>query len=252
MNQKYKDDIIMILRDIGKDAGVIIAFSTVFIGSICFLNHYKEGIFVSVFISLLLSSWALLPLIVAFIVELLFSLIFFTSQHLSTSMKPKNVTLMALLVVVSAFLLHLIIYQIDSDSMITYIIPELIYMTLFLVPLYIHSSSKRILYLIVSLMLFCSLVSIVFLLPLIILWTTLFIILRYKNIPVNKTKLVLINILLIQSLDLSLISSLQDIGSEEKLIIGLIVVLYKIVVLYFRYKKYKDKLFFIRNFISKQ
>ena len=167
-------------------------------------------------------------------------------------MKPKNVTLMALLVVVSAFLLHLIIYQIDSDSMITYIIPELIYMTLFLVPLYIHSSSKRILYLIVSLMLFCSLVSIVFQLPLIILWTTLFIILRYKNIPVNKTKLVLFNILLIQSLDLSLISSLQDIGSEEKLIIGLIVVLYKIVVLYFRYKKYKDKLFFIRNFISKQ
>ena len=34
MNQKYKDDIIMILRDIGKDAGVIIAFSTVFLGSI--------------------------------------------------------------------------------------------------------------------------------------------------------------------------------------------------------------------------
>lgn len=65
----------------------------------------------------------------------------------------------------------------------------------------------------------------------------MFIVLSYKNILVNKSKLIIINILLIQTLDFFFILSL--IG--EMLIASLVAIgIYKAVVLFFRYWKYNE------------
>lgn len=65
----------------------------------------------------------------------------------------------------------------------------------------------------------------------------MFIVLSYKNILVNKSKLIIINILLIQTLDFFFILSLIS----EMLIASLVAIgIYKAVVLFFRYRKYNE------------
>ena len=71
----------------------------------------------------------------------------------------------------------------------------------------------------------------------VVLFALVFILLFYKNISVNKLKLIIINLLLIQTLDFFFTLSLLD---ELSIVPLIAIVVYKVVVLFFRYRKYND------------
>lgn len=251
MNPKYKDDIKMILRDIGKDAGGIIAFVAIVMGVIGVVNNSKDfdpivDIFVN-FPFFAFSSGFFLILFVgrSVICEIIFSAIIYVFLDLIKSTKLLTVFIMVLLVMICAYFLRLYFYV--KDPIITAIFIDFIFMLVFFVPLYINRPKKSIFFTIVSFVVIgaCLLAgrisrasTMINFLP-VVVFALLFIVLFYKNISVNKSNLVMINLLLIQTIDFFFILSLKG---EEVPIVSLVVIgIYKAVVLFFRYKKYREK-----------
>lgn len=249
MNQKYKDDIIMILRDIGKDAGVIIAFIAIVMGVIGAVNNSKDfdpifDIFVNFPIFAFLAGFFNFLFVARSVIcEIIFSAIFFVFLYLIKSTKLLTVFIMVLFVLICAYLLRLYFYV--KEPILTAIVIDFLFMLVFLVPLYIYRPKKSIFFTIVSFVVIgaCLLAGrinrtfiMIDFLP-VVLFALVFILLFYKNISVNKLKLIIINLLLIQTLDFFFTLSLLD---ELSIVPLIAIVVYKVVVLFFRYRKYND------------
>ena len=250
MNQKYKDDIIIVLRDIGKDAGVIIAFIAIVMGVIGAVNNSKDfdpifDIFVNLPIFAFLAGFFNFLFVARSVIcEIIFSAIFFVFLYLIKSTKLLTVFIMALLVMICAYLLRKYFYV--EDSIITAIFIDFIFMLVFFVPLYIYRPKKYILFTIISFVvigacLLAGRISRTFIminyLP-IVVFALLFIVFFYKKILVDNSKLIIINLLLIQTIDFFFILSLK--GEEVPIVSFIAIGIYKMVVLLFRYRKYKE------------
>lgn len=242
-------DLKIIMCDISKDAGVIILLYSIGMGVCGFVNNLKDdNIIFDLFVSLpffIFSAgcFSLLYVLKCIMCEFFFTAIIIVFFHLIKSTKFLMVFTMVLLVMICAYLLRLYFYV--EDPIITAIVIDFLFMVVFFVPLYIYRPKKSIFFTIVSFVVIgaCLLavrINRTFIminyLPVVLL-ALVFIGLFYKNISVNKSKLIIINILLIQTLDFFFILSL--IG--EMLIASLVAIgIYKAVVLFFRYRKYNE------------
>lgn len=249
MNQKYKDDIKMIMRDIFKDASGIIAFIAIVMGGIGVFSNSKDfDSIVDIFVNLPLltfSSGFFIFLFVArsVICEIIFLAIIFVFLYLIKSTKSLTVFIMVLFVMICAYLLSSFFYV--KEPILTAIVIDFLFMLVFFVPLYIFRPKKSIFFTILSFVVIgaCLLAGrinrtfiMINYLP-VVLFALVFIWLFYKNISVDNLKLIIINLLLIQTLDFFFTLSLID---ELSIVPLIAIVVYKVVVLFFRYRKYND------------
>lgn len=243
MSQKYNDDIKMILRDIGKDAGVIIVFIALVCsigGAVCTDSHGLFWFLVSPF----LAFWDFRFQFFCFICEFLFAVEFWLSLYLNRFTNLKSTLITTLLIFTNTYLL--ILYYYEIKCVIVGIALVLLFMSIFFVPLYINNSPKSTLFTIGLIVVVCACLfangTISYELPIlnyipVFLFTIMFIVLSYKNRLVDKSKLIILELLFIQTLDIFFILSLID---EVHYALLIPIGIYKIVVLFFRYRKYKD------------
>lgn len=244
MNQKYKDDIKIVLRDIGKDAAVIIAFIALVCsigGAVCADSNELFWFFVGP----LYAFWEFRFQFLCFAYEFLFVVVFWLSLYLNNRLTNlKAILITTLLIFTIKYLL--ILYYVEIRYIVVGVALELLFMSIFLVPLYINKPPKSTLFAIGLIVVVCACLfangTISYELPIlnyipVFLFTIMFIVLSYKNRLVDKSKLIIIELLLIQTLDIFILLSLID---EVHYALLIPIGIYKIGVLFFRYKKYNE------------
>ena len=245
MNQKYKDDIKIVLRDIGKDAAVIITFIAITVsiyGAVC---SDSDNLFWALF-GPLLAFWEFRFQFSCFLYEFLFAIVFLLPLYLNNRLTNlKTLLITALLIFSNTYLLIFFCHEIRY--VITSVALELLFMSIFFVPLYINKPPKSTLFAIGLIIVVCACLfangTISYELPIlnyipVFLFTIMFIVLSYKNRLVDKSKLIILELLFIQTLDIFFILSLIDEDVPIALLIS--IGIYKMVVLLFRYRKYKE------------